>query len=245
MWKLAGIQGCFAGDEPVPVSLASLLQVGSLHGSLVLPIGKPLVCFVTVWRLGDAETVSGDELTSLKAAASSYAPDWLSLCLPLGDLAKIDSRIGYWPHGFIGEQDHSLEWRRPLDEWLASIGIQIYATARYRLGLVGYDAAMEDGSDTMAYRRLTHRMTFFQSRRRVNGIPPNRGLGYLWPDAGGVGYYRANDRDWWRRHGPGAQFIKFRSAGALALWRFRSTVHNHLNQLERRLEGWSSRMRER
>lgn len=226
MWKAAGIEGCFARDEPVPMNLSSLLQFRSLHGSLVLPIGKRLACRVQVVRQGDAES-SGEELTSLEAAPSVYAPDWLYLCLPLGDLAKIDSRVGYWPHGFVGEKVNSSEWRRPMDDWLANIGIQIYATARFRLGLVGYDAALEDRSDWL-----------------TKGIPRERELGYLWPDAGGVRYYRANDEDWWWRHGPGAQLMKFRSAGARSLWRFRSTVHNHLNQLERRLEDWSSRMRE-
>lgn len=216
MWKVAGIEGCFAAHEPVPVSLSSLLQFGTLRGSLVLPNGKPLVCFVTVDRLGDAE----------EAADRSYSPDWLSLCLPLDALAKIDARVGHYPHGFKGDQ-HPSVWTRPLDDWLAGIGIQIYAMAKFRLGLVGYDAVMEDGSDTM-----------------TNGIPRERRLGYLWPDAGGVSYYHANAGDWWRRHGSGAQFMKFRLAGAVALWRFRSTVHNHLNNLERRLEGWLSRMRE-
>ncbi len=216
MWEVAGIEGCFAGHGPVPVSLSSLLQFGTLHGSLVLPIGTSLVCFVTVDRLGDAE----------RAADSPYSPDWLSLCLPLAALAKIDSLVGHYPHGFKEDQ-HPSVWTRPLDDWLAGIGIEIYATAKFRLGLVGYDAVMEDRSDTMA-----------------NGIPPHRRLGYLWPDAGGICYHHANAGDWWRRHGSGAQLMKVRSAGAVALWRVRSTVHNHLNNLERRLEGWLSRMRE-
>ena len=219
MWKTAGIEGCFAGDEPALVSLASLLQVGRLHGSVLLPNGKPLDCFVTVTRLSD-ERLSGDELRA-------YSPDWLSLGLPVAALAEIDSRVGHFPFGFSGEPENSSEWTRPLDDWLANIGIQIYATAKFRLGLVGYDAVMEDRSDHMK-----------------NGIPSARTYGYLWPDAGGIRYYRANARDWWHRRGPGVQFTKFRSAGALALWRFRSTVHNHLNQLERRLDAWLSRMRE-
>ena len=175
IWKVAGIEGCVAQDAPVPLSLASLLQFRSLHGSLMLPDGDHVACYVTVLRLGDAE-VSGEALTSSDPATSPYAPDWLYLSLPLSELAKIDPRVGYWPNSFAGEKDDSSEWRRPLDDWLAEIGTQIYMTVRFRLGLVGYDAAMEDRSDWL-----------------TRGIPPRRQLGYLWPDGYGVSYHPAND----------------------------------------------------
>jgi hypothetical protein len=216
MWRLARIEGCFAQDEPVPLSLSFLLEFGPLHGRLTMPNGNVVDCFVIVLRQSDFDS------TAVKTA-SFYAPDWLSLCLSLNALGEFDSRVGYFP---LGEQEHSLEWRLPLDAWLARIAIQIYATARFRLGLIGYDASLEERSDDLM----------------VNGLPASRGLGYLWPDGGGVRYYPAmqgNDADWWRRNSRNrSDVIVFRSARSRSRWGFRLRLHNYLNQLERRLEGW-------
>jgi hypothetical protein len=44
--------------------------------------------------------------------------------------------VGGYP---FGPREGVLEWRRPLDEWLAGIGRFIYQRAPFAFGLVGFD----------------------------------------------------------------------------------------------------------
>ena len=143
--------------EPVAPTVASMLQVGLLRGSLVLPTGRPIVC--------------GLHAVREEAEPLFYAPDWLVLDIPLGALIKVDARVGGYPFGSI---EGSLEWRRPIDDWLAEVGAHVFARTSFRLGLIGMEGSGEAYSD-----------------RLEDGIPAERWIGYLWPEDGQLKYFPA------------------------------------------------------
>jgi hypothetical protein len=145
--------------ESVSPTLSSLLQFALIRGTLKLPNGRMVVCGLNAVRE--------------EAEPPHYAPDWLVLGVPLGALIKIEPRVGGYP---FGSYDSSLAWRQPIDEWLAVIGSQIFATTNFRLGLIGMETSGEAYSD-----------------RLENGIPAKRSFGYLWPEDGKLRYFPATE----------------------------------------------------
>ncbi|WP_017627539.1 hypothetical protein [Nocardiopsis chromatogenes] len=126
LWPAAGVEGCFGsrdhdpGDrDEVPLTLSSLEEYGHLRGVLELPSGHRVVCGCFAVRLDDG-------------------PDRLSLYLPLGALCATDPRIGAFPFGPDGTRS-SLEWRLPLDAWLASVARAVLAEAPFGLALIGFE----------------------------------------------------------------------------------------------------------
>jgi hypothetical protein len=167
VWREACVAGCFApeyrpggsgmprrliGHQAVELSLASLVRTEELHGLVRLPSGVDVVCAGAVVR--EDET------------------DWLSLSLPLGALARSDHRLGTYPFGPDGGRA-SLVWRRPIDDWLASVAIGIYEEAQFRLGLIGCEASGALRAEQLA---------------EAPGPPY---LGYMLPTAGGLRYQEA------------------------------------------------------
>src|SRR5690349_14483231 len=68
----------------------------------------------------------------------------------------------------------SLAWRQTIDEWLAGIGVQVYAAVECQLGLIGWEASGQ------VYARDLY------------GDPhPPRGFGYLIPRSGRLDYLPA------------------------------------------------------
>lgn len=164
MRELAKIDGCWALTglepsryEPVSPSLTSLLSFGQLRGSFALPTGERVVCSVVAVRE--------------EAEPPFYAPDWLALCIPLGALIKVEPRVGGYPFGSF---EGSLQWRRPIDDWLANLGSKVFRATAFRLGLIGMEASGEAYSD-----------------RLPDGIPQERSIAYLWPERGEVRYFPA------------------------------------------------------
>lgn len=152
LWPAAGVEGCHGsrdhepGDpDEVPLTLSSLEEYGHLRGVLELPSGHRVVCGCFAVRPGDG-------------------PAWLSLYLPLGALRATDPRIGAFPFGPDGAES-SLEWRLPLDAWLASIARAVLAEAPFDLALIGFEP---NGSP---------------QAQSLNGSPPEeRWNGVLFPD---------------------------------------------------------------
>ena len=120
-----------------------------------LPSGERVVCGLVVVR----------------EEGGSYEPDWLDFYIPLGALGRIDPREGGYP---FGDFDESLEWRRPLDDWLAELGRHVYENVRFRLGLVGMEVSGEIYAGQLA-----------------SGVPTTRVYGLLVPEATEVRYYAA------------------------------------------------------
>jgi hypothetical protein len=93
------------------------------------------------------------------------ASDWLNLSLPVGGLHR-----AFLP---IRRTDNQA-W---VEDWLASIGRRVYAQAPFELGLIGF---LMSGIMDAQYIRQT-------------GIPEQRHVGYLWPDAGDLIYLRRTE----------------------------------------------------
>lgn len=152
LWPAAGVDGCFgsrdrepADQDPVPLTLASLEEHGHLRGVLALPSGHRVVCGCLATRAQDG-------------------PEWLTLYLPLGALGRTDARIDAFPFG-PGGGPSSLEWRRPLDERLASAARAVLAEAPFDLALIGFEL---DGT---------------VDARSLGGAPPDeRWFGIVLPD---------------------------------------------------------------
>ncbi len=162
--ELTGFEGSWALTSleprrygPIPTSYESLTSFPLMRGRLYLPSGRRVVCGLNVVRE--------------EAEPPFYAPDWLVLDIPLGALTKVEARVGGYP---FGETIASLEWRRPLDDWLADIGRQIFRRVKFRLGLVGMEVSGDASSD-----------------RLESGIPADRPFGYLWPTDGELDYFPA------------------------------------------------------
>jgi hypothetical protein len=130
LWQAAGAEGPYRREyqpisyEPVDLSLEALETYGHLLGTVRLPNGTRVVCGALATRFDDGD-------------------DWLELYLPMGALAETDQRIGAfpfeWPRG-----SSSLEWRLPLDQWLADIAAQVYLQVPFELGLIGGAYRAED-----------------------------------------------------------------------------------------------------
>ena len=145
-------------QQPRPGDLHTLEEIGRLYGLADLPGGATTVCHTSVIR----------DLTLEVPDATSW-PDWLSLSVPLGALARTDPRVGGYPFGSAP----SLEWRDPIDRWLIELAIRIYERVPFRLGLVGCEVS---GETTAA---------------ELTSIPDERSIAYLAPEGDDLLVYRS------------------------------------------------------
>jgi hypothetical protein len=154
-WDDPRIDGCFADRRREPAdqirvapTLENLSESGHLRGVATLPNRVAMVCGTLVIR---------EEYRGI---------DWLDLYLPLGALARADSRVGGFPFGStmtVGRDAPSrdtLDWRRPLDNWLAGIASSIFAVVPFRLGLIGFETSghttAEELTDIPSERYITY-----------------------------------------------------------------------------------------
>jgi hypothetical protein len=83
--------------------------------------------------------------------------------------------VAFFPHILPGQDPReTLQWRRPIDDWLADIGSRAFATAPFRMGAIGGEFGFDINSDHLR-----------------NGIPKDHGFAYLWPEHGRITYYPA------------------------------------------------------
>jgi hypothetical protein len=95
--------------------------------------------------------------------------DWLAFYLPLGGLDQAYP-VGGYP--FDDDTDHR-QWRKPLEGWLAELGRVVFDAVPFRLGLIGFEV-----SGTRCAAALS-----------ATGIPAERWIGHLWPQAGGLQHH--------------------------------------------------------
>lgn len=166
LWRAAGLTGCYGNAErepaeqsAVPLTVASLEEFGHLRGVVTLPSADPVVCGCIAIRLdGD----NGDN------------QDWLTFYLPLGALGVVVPDVGGFPFGPDGGP-RSLDWRVPLDAWLAEVAREVFRHLDFRLGLIGFDVDITDLTDPAA-----------------GVVPEQRWNGYLLPVGGKLEYVPAN-----------------------------------------------------
>ena len=66
------------------------------------------------------------------------AEDWLDFGFPLESLARVEARVFAYP---FGDSDGSLAWRRPIDDWLASVGRAVFEAAPFRYAHIGHEVS--------------------------------------------------------------------------------------------------------
>lgn len=159
LWRETATDGCFvaasyhpAEHAPAPLTLASLEAHGHLRGVVRLPNGRQVVCGVVAVRFENDS-------------------DWMHFYLPLGALARTDPAVGGYPFS----DEPSLNWRGPIDDWLAAVASRIYAEVPYRSGVIGMEVGVTDAPDP------------------TGGISEHRQNGLLVPTRGSVAYYPANE----------------------------------------------------
>jgi hypothetical protein len=144
-------------EERLPCTWESMARHGQLRGTVQLPSGEQVVCGLVV----------------IREEGGSYKPDWVDFYIPLGAFGRIDSRVGGYPFGDFAE---SLQWRRPLDDWLADLGRHVYEEVPFRLGLVGVEVSGQMYADQLA-----------------SGVPTTRANGLLVPEGNQLRYYPATE----------------------------------------------------
>jgi hypothetical protein len=127
LWRLAPIKGCvaLASRDPfemcqVETSARACREHSLLRGVVGIPGLGELVCGVGLQEFAQGGT-------------------WLHFGLPMGALALLDPRIGGFPFGDDGGQ-RSLEWRLPIDSWLANLALGLNVPTPIDTGVIGFDA---------------------------------------------------------------------------------------------------------
>jgi hypothetical protein len=127
LWRLTPIDGCSAVvvHDPIQIravtaSIRSFDEHLLLRGRIDIPPLGAVVCAVETMRF-DGGT------------------DWLNLLVPLGALERIDARIAGFPFGEAGGST-SLAWRRPIDDWLATVATRMYRDVNFQLAVIGFEA---------------------------------------------------------------------------------------------------------
>jgi hypothetical protein len=101
---------------------------GHLRGVVGLPDGMSVVC--------GGLAIREDEGPSC----------WACFYLPLGALERADARVGGYPFGSF---ERSLEWRLPIDDWLAAVGREVYREVPFRLGKIGMEVSALEIDEAM------------------------------------------------------------------------------------------------
>ncbi|MHA4814170.1 hypothetical protein ACXZ65_07415 [Streptomyces aculeolatus] len=155
LWSAADVYGCFGQNnrepeeqDPVPCTVGSLAEFGHLHGQVRLPAGQLVVCGCVAIRGGDGSS------------------DWLDFYIPLGALDKVG--IAYWDGRPFFRSD-------VLDGWLAAVGAEIFKSASFSLGVIGFEVSGCTDASTLAGR-----------------LPQTRDVGYLIPQGDVLRYGAAN-----------------------------------------------------
>jgi hypothetical protein len=122
IWRLAGATGPFVSSDDGPSRPAALNVDGLsqlLHGVVRLPNGSEVVCGAMV----------------LRAEGPDWFPDCFIFYIPEGALERADPRVAG------GREDASLEWRRPLDRWLADLALRAYTETPFEFAVIGEEAS--------------------------------------------------------------------------------------------------------
>ncbi len=137
LWRAAGLPEAFRRHTggSAPISADSLLA-GRLDTVATIPGLGSTLCSVIVVR---EETYD--------AGTTKYGADWLDLCLPLGALGNLDSRIGAYPldsHAGAfpgGDSESSRRWREPIERWFAVVAAAVFKTVRFVHAVTGHEVS--------------------------------------------------------------------------------------------------------
>jgi hypothetical protein len=152
VWADPQLDGCYvdrwrgrSDQDKVPPALTDPAEPRTLYGVAHLPSESTIVCSTTIVR----ETDDGRRTPH----------DWIALCLPTGALGRADARVGAYP---FGDAERSLDWRRPIDDWLFGVARTVFNAAPFRVGLIGFEVSGDPAADN------------------IDGEPPDeRPIGYI------------------------------------------------------------------
>ena len=129
VWRANAVAGCYLACEREPEDQRraefepSLPFEGHLYGVATLPAGQAVACGTCCIR-------------------EENGADWLVFYVPMGALGSV-----YPVRGFpFDEGDHG-SWQRELDAWLTDLGHEVFGTAPFRIGLIGFETSGELGAD--------------------------------------------------------------------------------------------------
>jgi hypothetical protein len=124
--------GYMPADEVFLREASRLLEevAGRESGGVVrLPSGQRVVC-TSGWLVEAGEDGEPDP-----AAGGCITFD-----LPLGALVRADPRVGAYP---FGDVEDSMVWRRPLDDWLATVALRLLKRVPFAVALIGCEVSAE------------------------------------------------------------------------------------------------------
>ncbi len=129
VWHAEGVSGCYleCGLDPQAQPRAEFQPLlpwnRHLYGLATLSSGSRVACGTCCVREEDGA-------------------DWLVFYLPMGALGYV-----YPVCAFPFDEENHEAWRRELDAWLVHLGRQVFNTAPFRLGLVGFETSGELRAD--------------------------------------------------------------------------------------------------
>ena len=98
----------------------------SCFGTAVLPDGRVVAC--------GSRTLSS--LRDFAPDGEPHPPDLLEFYVPLGSLARVRPQIGGFP---FEQRQHARHWQEPLEDWLAGIAADTYATAHFARAAIDFE----------------------------------------------------------------------------------------------------------
>ncbi|SNS69159.1 hypothetical protein SAMN06893096_106230 [Geodermatophilus pulveris] len=136
--------------------------------------------YQAVWQVTGRDATAGDGVVRLPGGhrvvchsgpvLDEDGTGWLYFGVPLGALGRIDPRVC----GYPTEDGHSFAWRRPLDDWLASVAFRLLEPVPFRAALIGFEVFTDlylnlaDGEPIEGYARLADRYSGIV----LSGPPP-------------------------------------------------------------------------
>jgi hypothetical protein len=140
----------------------SVDDAASFRGEALLPSDRRCSCMT--WDVREEESQR----------------DWFGLGLPLGALAECGEPVRAFP---FDERERvarkSKKWRRPLDQWLADLGVRLFASIPFEFGVIGYEVSGEEplpGIPSVSDRFVGYLLP--GGRGSVDYLPPTRYGGY-------------------------------------------------------------------
>jgi hypothetical protein len=95
--------------------------------------------------------------------------DWLYGAVPLGGLAAVRPEVGGWP---FGDYQDSYRWRKPLEEALAEITIEVSRTIAFQVSAIGFEISGN-----------------IEEEARIGLYPAEREVGYVAQAGGAYTYF--------------------------------------------------------
>jgi hypothetical protein len=85
--------------------------------------------------------------TVVRETHSTDGLDWLYGAVPLGGLAAVRPEVSGWPFGDY--QDSHCCWRKPLEEALAEITMEVSRTVAFQVSAIGFEISGDIGEEAL------------------------------------------------------------------------------------------------